>query len=229
MKKLFLSLLLMCMVGVCRAERELFPVNWKQMEEVAKNQCDSVRALAKRLSADTLDRSLTWEERRLAIYGMGILCPCLGTSKTAMDGDEYYGQGKYEEALECAKSLLKENPLNTKALSLAERSILKMVKNGSKKYTKSNAEIYYLRAQRVYNTIATTGNGSEDYPLYVTEVPDEYNFMRYFLEIWEFTGQKLVGTCDVITLGETSQYYNAETVWFDATWPLKVLQRKFEK
>ena len=211
----------MCMIGVCRAERELFPINWDKIENIAKTQSDRVRALAIRLSADTLDRSLTWEERRLAVYGMGILNPQLNLKKAAFDGNEYYREGKYEEALECAKSLLRENPLNTKALSLAERSILQMVKAGNKKYTKSNAEIYYLRAQRVYNTIATTGNGSKDYPFYVTEVPDEYNFMRYYLEIREFTGQKLVGTCDVITLGETSQYYNAETVWFDVTWSLK--------
>ena len=229
MKKLLFTLLLTCMVGVCHAERELFPINWDNMEKIAKAQSDSVRALAVRLSADTLDRSLTWEERRLAVYGMGILNPQLNLKKAAYDGNEYYREGKYEEALECAKTLLKDNPLNTNALSLAERSILQMVKAGNKKYTKSNAEIYYLRAQRVYNTIATTGNGSEDYPFHVTEVPEEYNFMRYYLEIWEYSGQKLVGTCDVITLSETSQYYNAETVWFDATWPLTVLQREFEK
>lgn len=229
MKKLFLSLLLMCMVGVCHAERELFPINWDKMEKIAKAQSDSVRALAIRLSADTLDRSLTWEERRLAVYGMGILYPRLSSNKTTKEGDTYFSQGKYEEALDCAKILLKDNPLNTKALSLAERSILKMVKAGSTKYTKSNAEIYYLRAQRVYNTIATTGNGSEDYPFYVTEVSDEYNFMRYYLELFEYKEQKLVGTCDVITLGEKSQYYTAATIWFEATWPLMVIHRQFQK
>ena len=52
--------------------------------------------------------------------------------------------------------------------------------------------------------------------------------MRYYLELWEYNGQKLIGTCDVFDLKETSKYYDDKEIWFDTSRSLKLLHEKFK-
>ena len=70
-----------------------------------------------------------------------------------------------------------------------------------------------------------TGLGNEEYPFCVTTVSDEYEFMRNYLELYEYEEQALIGSCDVFTLKETSEYYSDKKIYFDATRPLEILEK----
>lgn len=70
---------------------------------------------------------------------------------------------------------------------------------------------------RIFNTIAMTGDGSAKHPFYVTKVSDEYCFMRFFLDLWEYKMQAATSNCDVITLNKTSKYYDKSQIYFEIT------------
>ena len=227
MKKILLCLLSSMLFVSAYAERELTPIKWTEIEKTVAAYPDSVKSLVKRLSLPTLDRSLTWDERRLAFYGQSILVKDKDEKKVD-EAEQAYRAGDYKKALQQAEIALSINQLSLSALITAEHSILKLIEAGDSTYQKSDAEIYYNRTFRIYNTIATTGDGSKEYPFYVTKVSDEYNFMRHYMELWEYDGQKLVGTCDVFNLKEPSKYYADKEIWFDTSRSLKLLNEKFK-
>ena len=71
---------------------------------------------------------------------------------------------------------------------------------------------------RIMNTIAVTGDGSEKHPFYVTKVSDEYNFMRYYLDIWGYKMQMITNEgCDMFQLKEKSKYYSQMELFFECT------------
>ena len=117
------------------------------------------------------------------------------------------------------------NPLNLRALDRAGMCIALLIESGDTSYSKDEAKLYFNRAMRIYNTIAMTGLGDEEYPFCVTSVADEYEFMRNYLELYEYESQALVGVCDVFTLKETSEYYSDKKIYFDATRPLEMLAK----
>ena len=88
-------------------EREIIPVNWKEIKEVAAKEPQRIKNLVLRLSADTPDTTLTPNERILAYYGQSYLTP-----DTEMEEgrklDDLMNQGKYEECLAEAKELLEK-------------------------------------------------------------------------------------------------------------------------
>lgn len=98
---------------------------------------------------------------------------------------------------------------------------------GDTAYTDSDLELYVMREIKLLSTIAKTGDGSEEYPFCVTNVDDEYDFMRTYLRLSRFGGQALVGRCDVITIAEQSEYYKADKIYFDATRPLEIMEELF--
>ena len=124
-----------------------------------------------------------------------------------------------------AKEALAVNPLHLRALERAGMCIALLIDSGDTSYSMDEAYLYFDRAMRIYNTIAMTGLGDEEYPFCVTSVADEYEFMRNYLELYEYESQALVGVCDVFTLKETSEYYSDKTIYFDATRPLEMLAK----
>lgn len=224
-------LLFIALLGVfffCTAEgRDLFPVNWYGIEKITKENPEMVKSLVVRLSAATLDTTLTWDERRLAVYGQSILTE--NKEKSLVDkARDAYNTEDYKSAIELSKEVLEINPMNVSALNIGKNSIAKLVKSGDSGYTMAEGQILHNREQRIYNTIATTGDGSKENPFYVTCVSEEYCFMRYYLDLWEWSGQKLVGMCDVFTLTEKSDYYSSETIYFDTSRSLMIMHRQFE-
>lgn len=208
--------------------RELFPIDWKQIESTVTEYTDSVKSLIVRLSGPTLDKTLTWEERRLAIYGQSIFSENK-ESDMANKAVEMYRAEKYKESIEYAKQALEINPLNVAALYAYKNCIAALVKSGDTSYSMDDGQILHNREQRIYNTIATTGDGSKENPFYVTCVAEEYYFMRYYLDLWEWSGQSLVGMCDVFDLTEESKYYSSKTIYFDTSRSLMITHKQFEK
>ena len=88
---------------------------------------------------------------------------------------------------------------------------------------------------RLYNTIASTGRGTADEPFSVTCVGDEYSFINYYLNVWKIKGQSLVNIgldrmpCDIIHLGEKSEYWEEPDIYFDITRVLQLERQAFSK
>ena len=205
-------------------QREIITVDWDNIKEIVAKKPDEVRELVKRLSAPTLDATLTYEDRIIAFYGQSLLSSDKERD-LVYDASKLFSKGDFMNALAKAKEALAINPLNIQALDRAGRSIYELIDAGDKSYTKDDGKQYFNRAMRLFNTIAMTGDGSKDHPFCVTSVADEYEFMHNYLELYEFESQSLVGNCDVFILSETSKYYSNKELYFDATRPLEILSQ----
>ena len=211
-------ILLMPVTTQAQEVRVVIPVDWKEVKKVAESDPQRIKDLVARLSADKIDTTMTWKERILAYYGQSYLTPNTEI-KDGISLDQLMKIGNYEECLAKSKELLKTNPVSLKALSSAAFSISRMSKDSTRHYNVSmeDGQVYFNRMFRIFNTIATTGNGSEDKPFYVTAVSDEYVFMRYYLELWEISQQSYTGKLDIIELKETSKYYNQKKICFEVS------------
>lgn len=231
MKKIcLLVLVLFISTNIVAQERELLPVDWESIRKEVKDNPQHVKNLVERLSAANLDTTLTYQERILAFYGQSFLT---NDEEDAMrrDLDKQFEEGLYKECLATAKKMLEINPLNLAALNTTVFAIYSMAKDSTHHYgvTMEDARPYYYREMRIFNTIAMTGDGSENHPFYVTKVNDEYCFMRYYLNLWKYKSQSATDCCDVFELDETSEYYSQPTISFEITRVYELERLKFQK
>ena len=226
----FMFFLLMPLTIQAQEEREIIPVDWKEVKKVAEQDPQRIKDLVARLSANKIDTTMTWQERILAFYGQSYLESNDDTGEGVMDLDKLMNEKKYEECLSAAKKVLNKNPLSLKALRHAAFSIGYMVNDSTHYYdvTISEGQVYYNRMNRIFNTIATTGDGSKEHPFYVTSVSDEYMFMRYYLDLWEISKQYATDNCDIIELKETSKYYSQKLIYFEITRVMERWKSMFE-
>ena len=219
MKHLYaLIFVLFIATNIVAQEREIIPVNWEQIRKEVDKNPRKVKDLVARLSAVNLDTTLTYQDRILAFYGQSFLT----NDKEESLKNEMYKQkdkGLMKKSLETAKKILEINPLNLEALNHAGQILYSMANESTSNsgVTKEDAKLYFNRAMRIFNTIAMTGDGSAKYPFYVTKVSDEYCFMRFFLDLWEYKMQAATSNCDVITLNKTSKYYDKSQIYFEIT------------
>lgn len=226
MKKIIIliSLLLSCVAAF--AQRDIIAMDWSVIKEIVKEDPDEVKDLVVRLSAPQLDTTLTYEDRIIAFYGQSLLSDGREAA-LVVEVSKLFSKADYKNALVKAREALAINPLNIRALERAGMCIAELIESGDTSYSKDEAKQFFSRAMRLYNTIAMTGLGNEEYPFCVTSVDDEYEFMRNYLELYEYEEQALVGICDVFTLKETSEYYSEKKIYFDATRPLEMLSKSF--
>lgn len=214
----FILLMLIPISMIAQQERQLLPVDWKAIQKEVKKNPEHVKGLVARLSAQEMDTTLTYPERILAFYGQSFL-----TNDTEdayrVDMDKLETEGKLDECLAMAKKMLDINPLNLNALNTTYHVLFKMATDSTQwqDVTLDDVRPYYHRAMRIYNTIAMTGDGSEAHPFYVTKVSDEYCFMRYYLDLWDYKMQEATSCCDVITLDGKSKYYDQPKIYFEIT------------
>ena len=207
-------------------QREIIPVDWKEIKKIAKKNPETIEEAVRKLSEVTLDPSITYHDRIIAFYGQALLTK--GKEQSLADeASKLFSKKDYVNALDKAKKALEINPLNLTALDKAGSAIAMLMEVGDTSFTSDDAMYYFNVAMRIYNTIATTGYGNEEHPFCVTSVADEYEFMRNYLDIYRIQQQALVGMCDVFTLAETSQYYSEPKLYFDATLPLERLEGLF--
>lgn len=223
MKRLLLSAAVLFSCLAAFGQREIISMDWDVVKDIVREDPDGVRELVSRLSAPTLDTTLTYNDRIIAFYGQSLLSE--GREAALVDDmSKLFSKEDYANALIKAREALAVNPLNLRALDRAGMCIALLIESGDTS-SKDEAKLYFNRAMRIYNTIAMTGLGDEEYPFCVTSVADEYEFMRNYLELYEYESQALVGVCDVFTLKETSEYYSDEKIYFDATRPLEMLAK----
>ena len=223
MKRLLLSAAVLFSCLAAFGQREIISMDWNVVKDIVREDPDGVRELVSRLSAPTLDTTLTYNDRIIAFYGQSLLSE--GREAALVDDmSKLFSKEDYANALIKAREALAVNPLNLRALDRAGMCIALLIESGDTS-SKDEAKLYFNRAMRIYNTIAMTGLGDEEYPFCVTSVADEYEFMRNYLELYEYESQALVGVCDVFTLKETSEYYSDKKIYFDATRPLEMLAK----
>lgn len=230
MKRLFLIVSAAFMsITVSFAQRPIIPVDWDEIKAAVRENPQKVSELVQSLAAVQLDTALTYEDRILAFYGQSLISQDR-EAPLVDDLFKYYKEREFNEVLAKAEEILQINPLNIDALNIAYVSIMAMRKSGDESHSLEEGQTYYNRSMRLYNTIAKTGYGSAEYPFYVTKVSDEYNFMRHYLDLWEYNTQYLTeDCCDVFELGESSKYYDEPKIFFEASRPLEITLEKLMK
>lgn len=221
MKKVLIVLFLAFFVLLAKAQSRtvpIIPVDWKMIETEVKNHPEVVKALVDRMCLEKFDTTLTYKDRILAFYGQSYL----SNDEEENDIRELYklrNANKAMKSITLAQKILEKNPLNMDAINTMYQNIRKILNGNSKsQYTQRDLDLYANRMMRIMNTIAVTGDGSEKHPFYVTKVSDEYNFMRYYLDIWEYKMQMVTNEgCDMFQLKEKSKYYNQMELFFECT------------
>ena len=224
MKRVVLTVAVMLVSLTAFAQMDIIPVDWNSIKEIVSEKPDEVKALVDRLCQPALDTTLTYNDRVIAFFGQAVLSD---DKEQALANEvvTLFNKEEYAAALGKAKEALAINPLNIRVLDRAGRCILYMIDGGDESYKEDDAILYFNRAMRLFNTIAITGFGDEEYPFCVTTVADEYEFMQNYLDLYEYESQSLIGHCDVFKLKETSKYYPEKEIWFDATRPLQQLDK----
>lgn len=223
--KFFIITVLALLSGtLAYAQREILPVDWEELKKVVRDEPELVRGFVERLTAAKLDSLLTYNDRIIAFYGQALLSNN-EEDTIVKDMTKLYNNGQFEESFEKAQEAIQINPLSIQALYTSAMAISKMNKNGDTTHTIAEGQIFYNIVMRIFNTIAYTGYGTKEHPFYITKVSDEYAFMRYYLDLWEYGTQSLEGMCDVFELSETSKYYQEPKIYFDATLPLESIMK----
>lgn len=219
-RTIFLLVAVLFTIALNAQEREFFPVDWKAIEAFVADNPDSVRNLVKRMTAHEIDTTLTYEQRRLAFYGQSYISKGEESSaeRTLF---ELFQKEKYKEVVESTKKSLEINPLSLESLNFTVMAMSRTIQGGDTlTYSPEEVQLYANRVMRILNTIATTGDGSKEHPFAVTKVSDEYNFMRYYLNLWEIKSQFVTiaeRPCDGFMLQEASEYYGSLEIYFDIT------------
>lgn len=223
--KFFIITLLTLLSGtIAYAQREILPVDWKELKKVVRDEPGLVKSLVKRLTATKLDSALTYNDRIIAFYGQALLSNN-EEDTIVSDMTKLYNNGQFDESFEKAQEAIQINPLNIQALYISAMAISEMNDKGDNSHTIAEGQIFYNIVMRIFNTIAYTGYGTKEHPFYITKISDEYAFMRYYLDLWEYGTQSLEGMCDVFELSETSKYYQETKIYFDATLPLEPIMK----
>ena len=221
MKKVLLMFFFAFFVILVKAQSRtvpIIPVDWKTIENEVKNHPEVVKALVDRMCLEKLDTTLTYKDRILAFYGQSYL----SNDEEENDIWELYklrNTNKTQKSISLAQKILEKNPLNMDAINTLYQTIRKELNSKSEStYTQRDLDLYANRMMRIMNTIAVTGDGSEKHPFYVTKVSDEYNFMRYYLDIWGYKMQMITNEgCDMFQLKEKSKYYSQMELFFECT------------
>ena len=199
-------------------EDEIYPVDWKKIKAAAKSRPDEIREIAAKLADPERLDEVSLQEAILGFYGMAVLSG-LSVENTVMDAVKLYNGGNFADAFNKAKAALEKNCLNIRALLYAGFSAEALAKSG---VIVGNPKDYINCAAILMGVIAETGYGDRDHPFCVTSVADEYDFMRFYLDLWKYDEQALVDYClDKFILSEPSPAYPDKEIYFDATWPLE--------
>lgn len=224
---LLIALFIMVSTLSVYPQRKTVNVKWKDIEKNVNQKPEMVMGLINRLCDN--DTTMTMEESALAFYGNALMVSTVESENISDDGWTLLREKKYPDALAKAKEALEVNRLSPTALNLAATAISEMIDAGdTSSLLLAEGQEYYNRFMLTLYVIGTTGDGSKEHPFVVIEVSDEYNFMRYFLDLWNYNSQSVVGgSLDKFELAKTSKYYASPTIHFDVSRHLQKLEEIF--
>ena len=224
---LFLSVNLMI---VAQTERPITPVDWDYIRTEVEHNPQRVKALVERMALLRMDSTMTSQDRILAFFGQSYIS-CGEEMNVCRDMKDSLRCRNMEVVSELADSILKVNPLSLDALIGKLSYYLDLDNNHPDRSWSVEEDVKktLLRIELILNTIAMTGDGSKIHPFAVTCVADEYNFIRYYLQISNIKGQAFLGDTDRISLGESNEFYKEKNVYFDITRCLELEQKGFRR
>ena len=231
MKKILILLfLLVNLMIVAQTERPITPVDWDYIRTEVEHNPQRVKALVERMALLRMDSTMTSQDRILAFFGQSYIS-CGEEMNVCRDMKDSLRCRKMEVVSELADSILKVNPLSLDALIGKLSYYLDLDNNHPDRSWSVEEDVKktLLRTELILNTIAMTGDGSKNHPFAVTCVADEYNFIRYYLQISNIKGQAFLGDIDRISLGESNEFYKEKNVYFDITRCLELEQKGFSR
>jgi hypothetical protein len=208
-------------------------VDWKNIKNIAAERPDSIKGLVARMTSDNPAPALSAEESVLAFYGQSILSDA---NEEPLLAKLFAGKKKpkIEKAAEIYKKSLEINPLNIEAMNSYMQIMLAELSAGNADPAKS-ADVRRMSAVlgRIFNTILSTGDGTEEHPFYVTRVNDEYTFMEQCLGL-DRSKLGMQGVSyddgkprDYFVLKGKSEKFDGKKIFFDITRVLETERKMF--
>jgi len=233
-----LILLLIVLIGAVSAHAQnaggMVKVDWKEIKALASENPESISLLVKRMTSLDDIASLTLEEAALAFYGQSVLS----------DGNEeplimqlYLERAKNtpEKVRAIVEEALELNPLNLEANIMKLRMVTTDVNvSGGDKSKERQSLLYNGIVAKILNVIASTGDGTEQKPFYVTRINDEYMLMEYYLgldrkkRISQSLEHKGDHSYDCFDLKEKSEKYDRLQIYFEINRALETEKKAFD-
>jgi hypothetical protein len=172
------------------------------------------------------DSTMTIDEKRHLYFGY-VFQPSYNPADTSQYNTrmatvlnkQYFSDQDYEEVLQYAEALLKEDPFNMRALNA---KLLVFAQ-------KNNVEAYRRTAKQrniVQQAIISTGDGmSKSTPYYVIKVSHEYDLLGFLG--FKFGGEdKIERNCNCNSLTLAPNRFGVDKLYFDISPTFEYIKRK---
>lgn len=107
--------LLCSLCATAQYQYQIYPVDWKELKTLVKEEPERVRELVRRISTPQRDTTLTYPDQIIAYFGQSLLTND-SEERLVHAMDQAYSEENYAEALAQAEKVLAVNPVNIKAL-----------------------------------------------------------------------------------------------------------------
>jgi len=223
MKKLsiLIFIVLYSLSAMAQQGKSFIHVDFKTIKEEVNSHPEDIAQLIE--SVAKLDTTLGVEKTGMAYFCSSYSSNYLKASNMERDLYNLRNKKDYENLLLKSNEVLRMNPLNCTALSTAMYACIALKKTDNEK------DYYTKRLSTILYAISRTGDGSKEYPFYVTSVADEYLLMQYWFNLWEYKQQSLIGHCDKLDLKKSSELYPNKEIYFEITRVLEIESAMFGK
>ncbi len=227
MKKIaILALLICCSITLSAQYDEPTAPDYKSIEKNINNSFSHLNyeVLMERYRMG--DSTMTIDEKRHLYFGY-VFQPSYNPADTSQYNTrmatvlnkQYFSDQDYEEVLQYAEALLKEDPFNMRALNA---KLLVFAQ-------KNNVEAYRRTAKQrniVQQAIISTGDGmSKSTPYYVIKVSHEYDLLGFLG--FKFGGEdKIERNCNCNSLTLAPNRFGVDKLYFDISPTFEYIKRK---
>lgn len=205
------------------AAKSCGPMDLEAIEQVAKNR-EAYRSLVQRF--ERADSTLTECEYAAVYFGAAYQ---EGYEGGYGDDSELFGlfeERKYGALYEACGERLSRNPADIRATRYMMMAAIDLKGEDS-----AECNLYLFRFCKLLDAVVYSGKGTEESPWMVIAVGDEYELMKYYLEVQGKKGQALVNCngkpCDRIAF-EKCRLPGVTQVYFDVSLPLSAYSRTFK-
>ncbi len=143
--------------------------------------------------------------------------------------DTNFRKGNKGKAFQIAQEILKFAPASPHILDLT--GFLQFMLDST---AYEAIQSYHVRTTLCLYAMEMLGDGSQESPLIITNVSDEYFYLARRLKVRQIANQQLVtnpitgAQCDVLTLTEEdAKRLGIDAVWFDVTYSMRRMEKLF--
>lgn len=199
------------------------PIDLDAIEQIAKNKA-SYRALVKRFERG--DSTLTSRDYAAVYFGAAFQSGYTGGYGENSELSRLAEENDYEALYKVCEEKLSNNPANIRATRYMIMSAI-----GLKGENSAEVDLYLFRFWKLLDAVVSSGKGTEESPWMVIAVDDEYEMMKYYLEVQEKKENALVDCngkpCDKIVF-EKCMLPGVTQIYFDVSLPLIAYSKTFK-